>query len=77
MPRSDAERTQSLRDYINFHADTTDITEDDTHIYFRTETIMPLMMLRAMGYETRYQDKGECYYARILKPDWFSKDLIL
>lgn len=70
-------KTERLRALINGSAITKNIVEDDQFIYFDTDDIvMPAMLLRQEDYETWYQETRPSYHVRVLKPNWFSHDLL-
>ena len=70
-------KTQWLRNYIEDPkvSGVCNIDEDDTYIYFETDTIHHAMMLKAVGFDTAYQEAKDHYRVRVLKPNWFSHGL--
>lgn len=69
-------KTERLRNWINNSPATCNISEDTQFIYFDAEDICTAMLLRQMHYDVWYQETKTGYHVRVLKPNWFSHDLL-
>lgn len=74
----DEQATKQLLDYVNSNKtpEIMNVTEDAHFVYFDTAYISILFYIKQMGYATRYQETKTGYHVRVLKPNWFSHDLL-
>ena len=77
MAVQEERRTKQLREYVNDQRNIgiRNITEDETYIYFNSDNVCDILLLKTMDYDVLYQETPTHYHVRVLKPNWFTKQL--